>query len=344
MAKTDYYEILGVKRNAPEKEIKQAFRKLARQHHPDVNPGNKSAEERFKEINQAYEILSDADKRKKYDQFGDQWQYADQFARGGAGARPGQRSGPQWRTEYDFGDTSGGGVHRSGRGVPFEDILEDLFRGGGGKGRGFRQQPMRGQDIEEPVDITLEEAFNGTTRLFQMQKPETCPTCQGAGISQNKPCPACGGTGSVMQMRRLEAKIPAGVHTGSRVRLEGEGSPGISGGPPGDLYLIVNVRPHPGFERKGDDLHTEVDVPLTDAILGGEVQVPTLKGKLLLKIPPETQNGKVFRLAGQGMPRLGGTGRGDLFVKVHVVLPTSLSEQEKELFRQIRDQRGGVKV
>lgn len=336
MAKKDYYEVLGVKRTATDKEIKQAYRKLARQYHPDVNPGNKQAEERFKEINEAHEVISDPEKRKKYDQYGHQWEHADQFARAQREARP----GPEWRTEQDFGAGS-----RRGRGVPFGDILEDLFQDLGARGgRGFRPTPQRGQDLEQPVEITLEEAFNGTTRLIQVQRGETCPTCQGAGLSQTKVCLTCGGTGMVVKLRRLEAKIPPGVKDGSRIRLEGEGSQGVAGGPSGDLYMVISVRPHPQFERKGDDLITEVDVPLTIAALGGEVEVPTLKGKLVLKIPPETQNGKVFRLAGQGMPRLGGAGRSDLLVKTRVVIPTGLSERERDLFRQLREFRGGVKV
>lgn len=333
MAKKDYYEVLGVKRSATEKEIKQAYRRLARQYHPDVNPGNKEAEARFKEINGAYEVLSDPEKRKKYDQYGEQWQHADQFAR----AQQGAERGPQWDTDFDIG--------RQGRGgAPFGDILEDLFQDLGPRGRGFRQRPERGQDLEQPVEITLEEAFHGTSRLIQVQRGEACQTCQGKGISQNRVCPTCGGTGSILHLRRLEAKIPPGVRAGSRVRLEGEGNQGMAGGPPGDLYLVITVRPHPLFERKEDDLLTEVSVPLTEAVLGGEVEVPTLKGKVALKIPPETQNGRVFRLAGQGMPRLGGGGQGDLLVKARVVLPTSLSEREKDLFRQLRELRRGVKV
>lgn len=332
MAKKDYYHLLGIKQNASEKEIKQAFRRLARQHHPDVNPGNKEAEGRFKEINEAYEVLSDGEKRKKYDQYGEQWQHADQFAR----AQPGREADPRWWTDYDPG--------QQGQGTPFGDILEGLFRDAGARGRGFRHRPTRGQDLEQPVEVTLEEAFHGASRLIHVQREEKCSTCQGAGISQGKACPSCGGAGASKRSRRLEAKIPPGVREGSRIRLEGEGSQGVAGGPPGDIFLVASVRPHASFERKGNDLHAEVALPLTEAILGGEVEVPTLKGKVVLKIPPETQNGKVFRLAGQGMPHLGGGGQGDLLVKARVVLPAGLSEQEKDLFRQLRELRQGIEV
>ena len=332
MAKKDYYQLLGVKRGASEKEIKQAYRKLARQFHPDVNPGNKQAEAHFKEINEAYEVLSDPDKRKKYDQYGDQWQYADQFAR----AHPRGEAGPQSRWRPDVG--------RQTRGMPFEDILGELFQDTGLRGRDLRRTPRQGQDLEQPIEVTLEEAFHGTTRVLQVQREEDCSSCQGRGIVQNKVCPACGGVGSTVRLRRIEARMPAGVRTGSRVRLEGEGSQGVAGGPPGDLYLVITERPHPVFERRGYDLHAEVPVPLADAALGGEVEVPTLKGKVVLKIPPETQNGRVFRLTGQGMPHLSSAGQGDLLVKAKVVLPANLSEREKELFRELRDLRRGVKV
>lgn len=198
--------------------------------------------------------------------------------------------------------------------------------------------------MEHPVEVTLEEAYHGAARIIQIQREEACASCQGKGIVQNKVCPACGGAGAVTRLRRLEAKIPPGVRTGARVRLEGEGSQGAAGGPSGDLYLVITERPHPVFERKGDDLYAEAAVALLDAVLGGEVEVPTLKGKVALKIPPETQNGKVFRLAGQGMPHLGGAGHGDLLVKARVVLPTNLSESERGLFQQLGELRRGVKV
>ena len=293
MAGKDYYSILGVNRSASEREIKQAYRRLARKYHPDVNPGDKSAEEKFKQINEAYEVLSDKEKRQKYDQFGDQWQYADQFA------RVGWQQAPSWDfsqggTRIYFGEGDFGSL--------FDDLLRDF--------RSRRQaQPRRGQDIGYPVEVTLEEAYHGTTRTISFEDG-----------------------------KRLEVKIPPGVGDGSRVRLAGKGRAG-DGGARGDLYLVTSVKPHHLFERRGDDLHVGVAVPLVVAMLGGEVQVPTLKGKLALKIPPETDNGRTFRLAGQGMPHLGNSSRGDLLARVKVVLPTKLSAKEKELFKQLGELR-----
>lgn len=331
MAGRDYYQVLGVSRTATEKEIKQAYRKLARKWHPDVNPGDKSAEQRFKEMNRAYEVLSDAGKRKKYDQYGERWERADEFAKAGAQG-----------TGWDFPGRGSGTVFEF-EGTPDEsgDIFENLFSGFqmGGRGRASRR-PRRGQDVEQPVEVTLEEAFQGTVRLLQTQAEDTCPNCAGLGSIQNKPCPMCRGSGKVLRPKRLEVKIPSGVKDGSKVRVAGEGGPGTGGGPRGDLYLVVKVLPHNVFERTDGDLQVEVTVPLVAAMLGGEVDVPTLKGKkIVLKIPAETQNGKVFRLAGQGMPQLGGSSKGDLFAKVKVALPTGLNPQEKELFQELRKLR-----
>ena len=323
MPAKDFYQVLGVPKNASEKDIKQAYRKLARKLHPDVNPGDKSAEPRFKEINQAYEVLSDPEKRKKYDQFGENWQHAEQFARAG-----GQQQQTYWDfgkkgAQFDSGDMGGA----EGFGTIFDSILHDFG------GRASRR-PRRGQDFEQPVEVTLEEAYRGTTRMLEMQAEEPCPTCRGKG------CQTCGGAGAVLRPRRLEIKIPPGVKDGSRVRIAGKGGAGHIGGEAGDIYLIVSVEPDSRFQRTEDDLHVEVPIHLADAILGGETEVPTLEGKrLALKIPPETQNGKVFRLAGQGMPRLGNNTRGDLYAKVKVVLPTRLSQKEKELFQQLKGLR-----
>ncbi len=328
MAGKNYYDILGIKRDASEKEIKQAYRRLARKHHPDVNPGDKSAEARFKEINEAYEVLSDEDKRKKYDRFGDKWQYADQF----------EQAGRQQTQYWDF--APGGGTYRfSGDTGDMDSIFEELF--GGARTRTFhrRTQPRRGQDLESPVEVTLEEAYHGTNRTISLQTEEPCTACHGSGRIQNLPCSACRGAGVMPRIKRLEVKIPPGVNNGSRVRIAGKGQPSYGGGASGDLYLKISVKPHPALERHGDNLHVTIPVPLAAAVLGGEVQVPTPKGKLALKIPPETQNGRVFRLAGQGMPHLGKSTRGDLLAKVNVVLPTKLSEKEKELFRQLSEIR-----
>jgi len=296
MADKDYYSILGVNRNASEREIKQAYRRLARKHHPDVNPGDKSAEAKFKEINEAYEVLSDKEKRQKYDQFGDQWQYAEQFAKAG-----------RQRTPFrDFRQGSDSTTFYFGQG-DLDSIFDDLLHGFSARTARQRVHPRRGQDIEHPAEVTLEEAYHGTNRIINLEVG-----------------------------KRLEVKIPPGVKDGSRVRIAGKGMPGY-GGARGNLYLVISVKPHPLFERRGDDLHVEVAVPLTVAVLGGEVQVPIPKGKLALKIPPETQNGRAFRLAGQGMPHLGNSSRGALLAKVKVILPTKLSPQEKELFKHLNE-------
>ncbi len=317
----DYYQILGVSRNATEKEIKQAYRRLARKFHPDVNPGDKSAEAKFKEINEAYEVLSDPEKRRKYDSFGDQWQYAEQFARAGRGWDFNRGDA---RATFEFGDLS--------------DILDSLF---GDFGTRFRttRRPSRGKDISHSIEVTLEEAYRGTTRIIEIQERGLCPVCHGSGVlGNNRACTNCSGSGAVVKPKRLEVKVPPGVRDGSRIRIVGEGGAGY-GGAKGDLYLLVKILPHESFERKEDDLHIEVPVPFVVALLGGEVEVSTLKGKLALKIPPETQNGKAFRLAGQGMPHLGGSSRGDLFAKVKVVLPTKLSDAERKLIEQFRTLR-----
>jgi curved DNA-binding protein len=304
--KRDYYEVLGVSRAASEKEIRQAYRKLARKHHPDVNPGDAGAASRFKEIGEAHEVLSDKEKRAKYDRYGHDWQMREaqeEAARKAGFDQGGFRRQQQQSTGDDFGDLGGmeGG---------FGDFLNEILRrqaGQAGTRGGYRVRSMPGQDIEHPVEVTLAEAFSGATRILQME----------------------GG-------RRLEVKIPAGVRTGSRVRIAGEGAPGIGGGPRGDLYLVTAVREDPTFERKDDDLYVEVPVDLATMMLGGEVFVPTPKGnRLALRIPPETQNGRQFRLGGQGMPRLGKSGRGDLFARVRAVLPTGLSERERELFTEL---------
>jgi len=323
MASKDYYDVLGVKRDASEREIKQAYRKLARKHHPDVNPGDDSAEAKFKQITEAYEVLSDKEKRKKYDQFGDKWQYADQFA------QTGRQQTPSW----NFSQSGGA------QGFNFKGDLGNLFGDLFGGARSRRVRPKRGQNVEYPVEVTLEEAYHGTKRTIALQTEQPCSSCQGTGQIQNVLCSVCRGSGVVASMKRLEVKIPLGVKTGSRVRIPGKGQPGYAGGASGDLYLITSVKPHRLFERKGDNLQVEVAVPLTAAVLGGEVQIPTLKGKVALKIPPETQNGRSFRLAGQGMPHLGNSSHGDLLAKVSVVLPAKLSEEEKKLFERLNQLR-----
>jgi len=318
MAAKDYYSILGVNKKATAKEIKQAYRKLARKHHPDVNPGDKSSEAKFKEINEAYEVLSDAEKRKKYDKYGEQWQHADQFEQASRQQKPswGHTGGG---TTFEFNDISGEG---------FGSIFDSILGGMGGR---RSRRPQRGRDLEHPVEVSLEEAYRGTTRMLETQVEQACSNCKGGG------CQNCAGTGSVMRPKRLEVKIPPGVNDGSRVRIAGKGGLGYTGGAPGDLYLLISVKRDKRFQRMGDDLYIEMPIPMLDAILGGEVHVQTIEGKnLALKIPPETQNGKVFRMAKQGMPHLGSGIRGDQLVKVQVLLPTKLTEHEKELLLELR--------
>jgi DnaJ-class molecular chaperone len=330
MAAKDYYSILGVSRTATDKDIKSAYRKLARQHHPDVNPGNKAAEERFKEINQAFEVLSDADKRKKYDQYGENWQYGEQMA----------QAARQQATQRNWTFRQGTGQDFQSEEGDLESIFGDIL---GGRTSPFGRRTARarrGQDLEHEVEVSLEEAFNGTFRQLSLRSEEPCTACKGSGRIQNLACSVCRGAGTVAQIKRLEVKIPPGVDNGSRVRIAGKGQPGAGGGPSGDLFLVITMQPKENFERQGDDLRITVNVPLVTAVLGGEVKVPTLKGtSLVLKIPPETQNERVFRLAGQGMPNLSGTGRGALLVKVRVNLPEGLSSEERALFEKLKGLR-----
>ncbi len=300
----DFYNILGVTRNASEKEIRTAYRKLARKLHPDVNPGDKASEARFKDVNAAYDVISDAEKRKKYDLYGENWEHADEIERSRAQRGRGgvyRTGGPdgQFRTYTFDGDPA----------ELFGDTGADLFGGLFG-GRRARPRP-RSLNVEQPVQVSLEEAYSGTTRTLLMNALE-------AGTP-----------------RRLEVKIPPGVQTGSRVRVAGEGL--SEGGRKGNVYLLVEVLPHERFERKGDDLHAEIEVPLTTAVLGGEVPVQAIGRRVALRVPPLTQNGRTIRLAGLGMPRLGSDQSGDLFVRVKVRLPEKLEDKERGLFEQLKE-------
>ena len=324
MTRENYYQTLGISKDATQKDIKKAYRRLARKFHPDLNPGDKSAEERFKNINEAYEILSDIEKRQKYDRFGDQWRYAEQFAK--SGQKRTRQSTGNARAAFEFGDLN--------------DIFGDLFSNVSSKSAGGHY-PHHDLDIEYSVDVTLEEAYHGCKRTIQLRGGKFCAACGGAGKIGNRMCAICNGSGEVVDVKHLEVKIPPGVKDGSRIRMAGQGKTGYGNGAKGDLYFVVKVLSHHVFERREDDLYAEVDVPLVTAVLGGEVQVAGLSSKLILRIPPETQNGKAFRLVKKGMPRMNNSGYGDMFAKVKVVLPTHLTESEKQLFRQLQSSKPG---
>ncbi|MDE2939749.1 MAG: DnaJ domain-containing protein [Chloroflexota bacterium] len=298
----NYYALLGVARDATDKDIRQAYRKLARQYHPDVNPGDPDAEEKFKQINEAHGVLSDSDKRRKYDKYGDRWMHADEIEQADAQARSRGRSRYHYYSEGDFGGHNGDNFDLGGLGS--DDLFDRLFNNFGSERGTPRQAPA-----EYQVDITLAEAAEGATRMVNL--PDG---------------------------RRLEVRVPPGVDTGSRVHIP-------AGGGDGDFYLAVTVIEHPRFERKGKDLYSEVEVPVDDLALGAEVTVPTLTGRVALTIPPGTQNGRRFRMAGQGMPELNQpASKGSLYTTVKAVLPSNPGPEEQELFRKLRDLRTGQKV
>jgi len=371
VAKRDYYEILGVDRRASQEDIKKAYRRLARKYHPDANPGDNDAEEKFKEINEAYETLRDPDKRAAYDRFGHAG--VGQGFPGGAGGR-GAGDYSQW-----FGDLGG----FSG----FEDIF-DMFFGGGGLGGTMgrqrrRRAPARGADLRYDLEITLEEAARGLEREMDVPRIVDCPICGGDGAkpgTRPERCPECGGTGQVRQVRRtpfgqmvtattcprcdgrgeiikdpcpdcngvgkvrrnhhIVLKVPPGVDTGTRLRISGAGQPGLNGGPPGDLFVYIHVKPHKTFRRDGPDLHLTWKVGLAQAALGAEITVPTLEGQVTLKVSPGTQPGARLRLRGKGMPHLRRAGTGDLIVTIQVEVPRRLSAREKQLLAAFAAERG----
>lgn len=356
MAKRDYYEILGVSQNASESDIKKAYRRLAMKYHPDRNPGDTDAETRFKEAKEAYEVLSDAQKRSAYDQFGH------------AGVDP---------------SMGGGGAGGFGRGgADFSDIFSDVFGDIFGGGRGGGARAFRGADLRYRMEVSLEEAVQGVEREIRIptqvkcsacegsgaapgSKPTTCPTCQGHGdvrvqqgffsIQQtcpqcsgsgqiiSDPCRECGGRGTVADQKTLNVRIPAGVDNGDRIRLSGEGEPGEQGGPPGDLYVEISVRPHTIFTRDGADLRCEIPLGITTAALGGELEVPTLNGRVTLRIPAGTQSGKVFRVRGKGVKPVRGGTPGDLLCRVAVETPVNLTKQQKKLLEELAEtlEKGG---
>ncbi|MGD8378025.1 MAG: molecular chaperone DnaJ [Gammaproteobacteria bacterium] len=349
----DYYEILGVDKNASDAELKKAYRRLAMKYHPDRNPGDEEAESRFKEAKEAYEILTDPQKRAAYDQFGH------------AGVDPSMGGG-----------RGAGGFHGFGGAEAFSDIFGDVFGDifGGGRRGGGRSRVMRGADLRYELDLSLEQAVAGDTIKVQIptavaceecdgsgaakgSQPETCDTCGGAGqvrmqqgfFSIQQPCPQCRGQGKVIRdpchtchgsgrvnrQKILSVKVPPGVDTGDRIRLAGEGEAGLNGGPPGDLYVEIGIRPHPIFTREGSDLFCEVPVSFARATLGGEVEVPTLEGKVALKIPAGTQSGRLFRMRGKGVKPVRGGPTGDLKCRVMVETPVNLTPEQKKLLEQL---------
>ncbi|MGB7283203.1 MAG: molecular chaperone DnaJ [Candidatus Acidiferrum sp.] len=363
-AKQDYYDLLGVAKKATAKDIRTAFRKLARKYHPDLNPGDKSSEEKFKQLQEAYDVLSDAKKRQMYDQYGF---YSDNIPPGGPG------SGPEQDGEgvnFDFnGFDFGGGSGAQGGGSSFRDLFSQFFRGGRGVAAEPEHEP--GGDLEYQIEIDFWDAVRGAVKKLTITRldtcetchgtgaigsAQTCPTCHGSGTIQqaagkmkfNVPCTRCGGTGKIRKvcptcsgegrLRRTETidvRIPAGVASGSRVRVPGKGNAGTMGAPPGDLYLRVDVKPHPFFERRGDDLYTEVPVTVTEATLGAKVEVPTIDGRSLVRIPPGTNSGKTLRLKEKGVPSARNGARGDQYVEIQVVVPQPTDERVRNLMKEL---------
>ena len=328
----DYYSILGVPKNAAEKDIKSAYRKLARKWHPDANPKNpKEAEEKFKEISEAYEVLGDPEKRKKYDVLGPNWQQAAQQAeqqrryRTNVGGR---------EFEFDFG----GPGAPSGFSDFFDVFFSDIGRRQTAHGRGLER---RGQDLETTIELGLRDVYDGGTKAVSLQIEDVCPHCGGTGTVGGRLCPQCHGTGRIIVNKRFEVSIPRGIGEGQRIRLAGQGGAGINGGPNGDLHLIVKLNDDPTYKRKGDDLYVDLPVSIYDLILGGEVNVPTLSGEVAMTIPAGTQNNRLLRLSGRGMPHVRAKGSGDEYVRLIGQLPQNLSDKEKKLFKELASVRDG---
>ncbi|HXM17026.1 MAG TPA: molecular chaperone DnaJ [Candidatus Eremiobacteraceae bacterium] len=370
--KQDYYELLGVSRKATAKEIRASFRKLARKYHPDLNPGDKSAEEKFKQLQEAYDVLSDTKKRQMYDQVGF---YSDNYQAGGP--PPGhETSGGAPNVNFDFGgfDFGGGGGGSApgsvGGGASFRDLFSQFFRGGGRGGEvEVEQEP--GGDLEYQIEIDFWDAVRGAVKKLQITRMETCETCHGTGaIGSPQTCPICGGTGTIQQaagkmrfnvpctrcggtgklrtvcktcggegrLRRTETidvRIPAGVASGSRVRVPGKGNAGTMGAPVGDLYLRVDVKPHPFFERRGNDLYVKVPVTVSEATLGSKVEVPTIDGRSLVRIPPGTNSGSTLRLREKGVPSARDGSRGDEYVEIQVIVPKPTDERVRNLMKEL---------
>ena len=358
MANQDYYNVLGVPRDAKAPAIKKAYRRLARQYHPDVNPGDKNAEERFKKVQEAYDVLSDPKKRAMYDQYGF---YSDNLRE-----RPPGESQQAHGRGFDFSGFDFSGAGNSS----FRDIFADMF---GGQGRSAAPEPEKGADLEHHLTISFMEAIRGLSTRLQINRTETCPTCDGTGFDRSKkqetcstcrgtgqevkshgimrfstPCRTCGGTGKIGTrcptcggaghrpvQETITVRIPAGVNTGFRMRVPRKGNGGMLGGPPGDLYLIITVRPHEFFRREGNDILCTVPITVTEAALGTKIEVPTIDGKTLLRIPPGTQSGQKFRLRGKGAPSLRGEAHGNQIVEAKVVVPRIADERSKEILREL---------
>ena len=328
----DYYAILGIPRGAAEKDIKSAYRKLARKWHPDANPKNpKEAEEKFKEISEAYEVLGDPEKRRKYDVLGPNWQQAAQQAEQQRRYRT-NVDGQEF--EFDLGDAGG----PSG----FSDFFDVFFSGVGRRqtspGPGLAR---RGQDLETTLELGLRDIYDGGTKAVSLQIEDLCPRCHGTGTEHGRLCPQCHGTGRILINKRFEVSIPKGIGDGQRIRLAGQGGAGVNGGPNGDLYLIVRLQEDPTYKRKGDDLYVDLPVSIYDLILGGEVNVPTLSGEVAMTIPAGTQNNRLLRLSGRGMPHVKAKGSGDEYVRLIGQLPQNLSDKEKKLFKELAALRNG---
>jgi DnaJ-class molecular chaperone len=333
----DYYAILGIAKGAPEKEIKSAYRKLARKWHPDANPQNqKQAEEKFKEISEAYEVLGDPEKRKKYDMLGPNWQEA---ARQAEQQRRYRTNVGGQEFEFNFGP---GGTGAGGGPSGFSDFFDMFFSGIGRRQTtqttGF---PQRGQDLETTIELGLRDVYDGGKKAVSLQVEDLCTHCRGTGTEAGHLCQQCHGTGRVLVTKKFEVSIPKGIGDGPRMRLAAQGGAGLSDGPSGDLYLVVKLLDDPTYRRKGDDLYVDLPVSIYDLLLGGDVKVPTLSGQVAMTIPEGTQNNRLLRLSGRGMPRVKGSGTGDQYVRLIGQLPQNLNDKEKKLFKELDAMRNG---
>lgn len=342
----DYYKILGLERNATEKDIRNAYRKLARKHHPDLQPPDKKeeAEKEFKMINEAYEVLKDKEKRSRYDRLGANWEHGDEF-NAHQRYQQQQRPGNGWsQAAYGSGDFDGfsfsfGGEEGAGSFSDFfESIFGGAFTGGGGATRRSRR-PRRGVDVEAELEVTLEEIYQGREKQLQFSMQDLCDKCGGTGQLGNSFCQACGGSGHTSAAKTIKLKVPRDSRHGKKIRLKGQGGDAEAGGERGDLYLKIKVLPHPLFTLKGDDVEAKVTVYPWQAVLGGKITAPTLDGSVRVTIPPQTHNGHRMRLRGKGMPRKGG-GHGDLYLQVNLDIPAKIEPEAEELYRKLAEITG----